>query len=111
MSDEQTMHVFHFDHTEWWVARDLEHLEQLIKGDTGETIGEMYGVPADEAATQLDDDSELELWWNEALPEVSGCVVVKESHGHNLDWTHKVLATCAAWVSSQGAGFLATTEW
>ena len=111
MSDEAPLHVFHFDHTEWYVARDLEHLEQLIKGDAGETIGELYGVPADEAATKLEDDSELMLWWTEKLPEVPDSVIVEENHGHNVDWTHKVRATCAAWASSQGEGFLATTEW
>ena len=108
---EQTLHVFHFDHTDWYVARDFEHLEQLHMGDMGGSILDTYGLPADEAAQQLDDDSELELWWTEALPEVPGSTVVAEVHGHNLDWTHKIRATCAAWAASQGSGFLATTEW
>ena len=108
---EQTLHIFHFDQTEWWVARDFEHLEQLHVGGGGGSILDTYGVPIDEAAQQLDDDSELELCWTDPLPEVPGSTVVKENHDHNIDWTHKIRATCAAWAASQGAGFLATTEW
>lgn len=111
MSEATTLHVYECsDGVEHWVARDLEHLGQLIDGED-HVEGKIYGEPADDVAMRLDDDSELELWWSDPCLEVLGATVVKQTNEYNTAWTNLIRATCAAWAASHGEGFLATTEW
>jgi hypothetical protein len=77
--------VFENDHPEWWVARDLKHLHELLEGPEGERIGMDPFDPED---------------WMEVNPETPLTMWLDE------DGSRKETKTAREWATQEGPGFL-----
>lgn len=107
----ENLHVFVDDNAEeWFVARDLDHLEEVVTTYYGCPYSEIVDEPFRECWRQLPDEETLDFWWNDDLPDCPDGEVVNAApldHEH----TKQIRATCGQWAASQGPGYLAGTNW
>jgi len=95
--------------TDWYVARDIEHVKELFKVFVGSTFEELDEV--EDLWYALPDDATLSITYDrddfnedlEKLPQVCSIDFVSG--------TVKVKAAVNEWMTISSPGFLCSTEW
>jgi hypothetical protein len=103
------LHLF-ADECDTYVASDYVHLAEVIEAHLGEKYEASTDESVEDSFRQIPDDAEVTIYWA-GIPEdlVLEEAIKDESHPGD-DSTHKITALARAWATSQGAGFLCSTE-
>jgi len=92
------------DDEDWYIARDMEHVQQLVIDTIGESIEELGGelkdwheLSADSPITVLWETDDFELDKSIVVPD--GAIIEKE------EYRTKVKALACEWIKVSSAGF------
>ena len=96
-----------------YVARDKDHVRELVKKRTGYTP---EGLAGDDNEMQNwyshDPEKRIGMYWIERdVPEDAEIKEIEASEREHIDWDRKVIAPAKSWADYSGAGFLCSTEW
>ena len=98
------------DGYDWYVARDHEHVAELLKNQVGESYEDQCGEKVEDSFSILEGDYTMAYEdGDEADAVAKELGVAVELIASNQP--HKVTAPVEKWISYNGEGFLGSTEY